>query len=527
MPDDTSNRSKLDPMTKIGIVLAAVFGLLFVVFALPTVQKLLYTTFVIHPELLQVGIISVLLGAGAAYYRRDHGSEAVSLGVSVTLLLMFVGLIVAIPVADEFSHVAMTDQIQTENPQTEQLPETSPDNLRVLPRGVSDNYADSSMQEPQYGLSDSDLAYRDGKYQWSYAIEPNNFVVSLTGNQKGALYTNLEQTEKDVTTTNSSFKTGQGQIWFDSHEYASVLANPLTNHKWDTRFNFQHEGESYIAHSTVTHDWQFRFPFVYSVPVHDTVQIMDTDGNIESLSAEEAQDDPRLEHQNTYPYDVAMFKVQSMNYRNGIINKYTDKEGVFKVSRLASSNGNQWPLAVPTVENGSVELTYFVSVEPTGSGTGVYQVYTLDGQTGELNYKQYQDTQLGSQRAIDFVERQPDINRLSNAQAVSPVPVTKDNQLYWHVKVIPTSESGLIYTAFVNASSGDVTLLEGTEPIYAFMTQDEVEEVQQTTESAENTVTVTVAVLDESGEEIRQEEIDIPEGGNADINVQNPTEDEE
>lgn len=192
-------------------------------------------------------------------------------------------------------------------------------------------------------------------------------------------------------------------------------------------------------------------------------------GSITSLSPSEATSSALLRGQNVYPYDLAMFEVRSMQYIHGPINKWFVKEDVLAIADLPEA-GNTWPLTVPT-ENESPELTYFIATEPTGGGNGVYEIWTIDGQTGEAAIQRYDDSQLGPQKAVDFTERLPQVNRLSNAQAVSPVPIVKEDTLYWHVKVVPQSSSGLVYTAFVNAESGDVTLVEDTRQIYAFLTQ--------------------------------------------------------
>jgi hypothetical protein len=238
-------------------------------------------------------------------------------------------------------------------------------------------------------------------------------------------------------------------------------------------------------------------------------------------------DSERLDKENFYPYDIAMFKVNSMQYEKGAINKWFYKQGVLEVTDLPSSTSNDWPIVVPTIEGGDTELTYFIATEPTGSGSGVYEVWTIDGQTGNANVKQYNDSQIGPNKAIDFVERQPDVNRLSNARAVSPIPVVIEDNLFWHVKVIPNSESGIIYTGFVNAQSGDVTLLEGTEPIYAFLSQEEVDDIKNNNGSSNqnngDTTSVTVAVTNAEGEIVGTTNVTVPEGGEADIKIQNPS----
>lgn len=523
MSDNENQSSLLESYGQYAIpaILAVVgIGLISIV-ALPTVQEVAYMLLVASPATVQWGVLALVLG-GVGYYLDNVWV----LGAAGAIFVIM-GLLVGPALAGVYAQEDMANQINSDDPNVDQLDKTSNQHVRVLPREVADNYADSSMQKPQYRLTDSDISYQDGGYKWSYGVTPDNFMVSWQGNQDGAMYINMEQTDKDSNVVETKFKTGRGQIWFDGYDYKSVLSNPTVHHKWDTTFNSEGpNGEKYIAHSTVSHDWKFRIapiPQLYAIPELGTVEVMDTEGNVESLTPEEAYNSELLEHENFYPYDVAMFKVNSIQYEQGALNKWFYKEGVLEVTDLPSSTNNDWPIVVPTQSDDGVELTYFIATEPTGSGSGVYEVWTVDGQTGEASVKSYNESQIGPNRAIDFVERQPDVNRLSNAQPVSPIPVVIENNLFWHVKVIPQSESGIIYTGFVNAQSGDVTLLEGTEPIYAFMTQDEVDEIRDTTnQTSGDTTSVKVAVTDANGDIVETTNVSVPEGGEADINIQNP-----
>lgn len=523
MSDNENQSSLLESYGKyvIPVILSLVGIGVFSLFALPTVQEILYHLLVANPATLQWSVIALVIGI-LGYYLNNQWVIGAAFAVFILM-----GLLIGPVVSGVYAHENMADKINSDNPSVDQLEETSNEHVRVLPREVADNYADSSIQKPQYRLTDSDISYQDGGYKWSYAVAPDNLMVSLQGNQDGAMYVNMEQTDKDANVVETKFKTGRGQIWFDGYDYKSVLSNPMVHHKWDTTFNSEGpNGEKYIAHSTVSHEWGFQFtplPQLYAIPQLGTVEVMDTEGNVNSLTPEEAYNSELLEHENFYPYDVAMFKVESMQYEKGAFNKWFYKEGVLEVTDLPSSTSNDWPIVVPIQSEDGVELTYFIATEPTGSGSGVYEIWTLDGQTGEANVKSYNESQIGPNRAIDFVERQPDVNRLSNAQPVSPIPVVIEDNLFWHVKVIPQSESGIIYTGFVNAQSGDVTLLEGTEPIYAFMSQDEVDEIRDSTnQTSGDTTTVKVAVTDSNGDIVKTTNVSVPEGGEADINIQNP-----
>lgn len=492
-----------------------------IILFLPIFQALFYTLFIAHPEFLQWSLISLIIAVVGIVLKSQRTFIAAL--VVFVVMAVFVGPIAA----GVYTQTDIANQMQQDATELETLPNTSQNHVRVLPRQVADNYASSSLQKPQYRLTNSDIAYNNGTYTWSYGVVPNNFIVSLTGNQNGAMYVNMQQTSKQTSITGVEFNNGRGQIWFDSYTYQSVLHNPMVLHKWDTTFNSQHNGKSYIAHSTVGHKWKFRLlpiPQLYAVPHHGTVEVMETDGSIESLTPKEAHKSERLEGQNYYPYSLAMLKVESMKMKHGAINKWFYKEDVLAIADLPSG-GNNWPLTVPTeTKDGPPELTYFIATEPTGSGNGVYEIWTFNGQTGEAGVQQYSESQIGPQKAIDFVERQPQVNRLSSATPVSPVPIVQDGTLYWHVKVIPKSESGIIYTAFVNAGTGDVTLVEGTEPIYAFLSQEEVDEVKDKPKPDGETMTVTVVVTDSQGNINKTTNITIPKGGSANIKIENKNE---
>lgn len=484
---------------------------------LPSIQTITYHLLVASPSTVQWSLVAILLFFVGVY------RENKAIVVGAVLFFILFGLILGPFVGNIQAHEEQADRLESKSTlQVDSLPETTEENIRVVPRGVADTYADSSMQLSQYGLTESDIAYQDEKYQWSYGVKPDNLFVSFQEKQYGSLYVNMEQTQKETELKQNEFTNGRGQLWFDSYRYQSVLNNPTALHVWDSTFNT----ESYIAHSTLSHDWEFRIlplPQFYAIPQHNSVEVMDTDGNVDSLTPSEAQQSQKLQKQNFYPYGLSMFKVNSMKYKNGVINLWTSKKEVFEIAGLPSSSNNNWPLTVPTQKGDSFGLTYFVGAEAVNSGTGLYQVWTIDGQTGNVQYIQYDQNQLGPSRAIEYVQNKEQVNELKDSEVVSPIPIVSDGQLYWHVKVVPSSETGILYTGFVNAKSGDVTLLERTEPIYKFMNQKEVQQVKQSQDTTKTTTTttVTVAVTDESGEIIRTEEINVPKGGTTDITVKN------
>lgn len=508
-------------------VLVAVLGIasaimLGAVFFTP-LQRLAYSLFIMAgPSFVYWALLGALiLGVVTLAGKHDstvYGYPVFSIIIALTVLMaVFVGP----AVSGLYGTLYWSDQVQSNAESLDTLPDTSNESVRVLPRSVADEYAKSSMQAPKYKTTKSDITNVNGSYVWSYGRVPNNGFVTWLGNQQGAMYVNMEQSNKNISISETEFKNGRGQLLLDSYRYQSVLHSPLRMHKWGTTFNGVHDETEFIAHSTVRHEVRFRWtplPQPYVVPKHATVEVMYTNGTTVSLTPEEAQQAEILKGENYYPYKLTMLKVRSMNFRNGVWNRYTDKDDVFKIADLPES-GNSWPIVVPTDNAGTTELSYFVAAQPTGSGSGVFEVWVIDSQTGEMKVQRYDKAQIGPQKAINYVSNQPRVNRLSDANVVSPVPIVKDGVLYWHAKVVPRSESGVLYTAFVNAKTGDVTLLDEDKKVYAFLSQSEFEQVKNNSTPKSSGTTVTVVVTDESGNIMKTTNVTVPEGGSVGVTV--------
>ena len=507
----------LDPrlvVTRRLLVAGVIALLVLVVLDLPDAQAVFYEVVFGTPSVVQWGAVALVIAVVAAR-RRSPTLFALAFAVFVVL-----GLVVGPVAAGIYAHDDVANRMQRDTVQLTTLPNTSTTNVRMLPRSVADNYAQSSLQFPQYRLTESDIAFRNGSYQWSYGVVPDSFFVSWFGHQQGVMYVDMTTTQKVIHVEDATFRYGRGQLFFDSFAYQSVLHAPLQRHDWDTAFNAEANGTPYLAHSTVVYRWQFRllpFPELYAVPRFGSVQVMYADGHIDRLTPAAAARSPLLRGQNVYPYDLTMFNVESMQYVHGALNKWFWKRDVLRVAPLPEG-GNQWPLVVPT-EGTPHALTYFVATEPTGSGSGVYQIWTFDGQTGAAGVLQFDNAQIGPRKAVDFVGRDPEVNRLSSALAISPIPVVKGDTLYWHVKVVPKSLSGVTYTAFVNADSGDVTLLKGDPPVYAFLRRGEVAAVGN--ETSGSGTTVTVVVVDANGTVVGTRNVTVPVGGSVQVNVRN------
>lgn len=507
-------------------VLAAALGvvvaLLGTVLFLPVVQSLGYLAVVATPSLVWwtgIGLLVMIAGIVAG------GTRATTTGVTLGLgIVVVMGLFAGPLVGRIYAHEHMAGAVQANAETVDTLPNSSKNHTRVLPRQVGDKYAQSSMQFPQFRTTASDIAYVNDTYTWSYGLAPDNPMVAWLGNQHGAVYVDMEQSEKRVSVRETEFEHGVGQVFTDSFGYRTNLDRLDVNHHPDTRFVFERAGEAYIAQSYVTHDWQFRvfpLPQLYSVPRFGGVQVMDQAGSIRDIPAEKVDTADLLNGQSVYPYSLVRFKVTAMKYKKGALNKWFWKEDVLEMADLPADDNN-WPVTIPTESDGGPELTHYVATEPTGSGSGVYEVWTFDGQTGDAAIMRYDDAQIGPQKATKFIRQHKDVARLNNVKAVEPVPVVRGDTLYWQVKVVPDSSNGLTYTGFVNANSGKTILVSKTNKVRAFVTGSDVNiSDRNATDSDGSGTSVRLVVTGDDGDVVRRTNVTVPVNGSVNINISN------
>jgi hypothetical protein len=205
---------------------------------------------------------------------------------------------------------------------------------------------------------------------------------------------------------------------------------------------------------------------VYSVPRFGGVALVDADCEITHLSPQEARTNDVLDGQRYYPYDLALRKVSSMQYQNGILNKWFTHRDQLEIADLPGE-GNDQPFTVTTSEG----ITYVVAAEPWGDASGIYQLWTIDGRTGEMTRfrTDVQNAMLGPRKAANYVEQDnPRVNWGSMSPS-EPLPVVRNGTLWWEVRVVPDSSAGVTYTAFVNADSGNVVRYTSDEDVSAFI----------------------------------------------------------
>ena len=436
----------------------------------PWWQPMVYDLALKNPGGLQwliVGVLAAVVIGVLKDMSSGWGYVAGFFLVFAVVGFLFVGPMVSGMYAQEH----MANEVEHNAETLEELPNSDQNRSRIAPEAVSRNWATNSLQYPQYELEGGDITYINGTPHWSYALSPDGMVNSFTLQQRGAVYVNQSSMSKDITVQDDqSFRYGQGVALTDAYDWQ--LAQHDYGADYRDPFVVPHDGQSTIAVPYVEHNWEFRLtpiPQFYAVPEFGGVKTVEQDGTITDLSPEEAQNSDVLgEEQNYYPYSLARFRVESMAYRNGIVNTWFSHEDQIEVPGVPGQGNNQ-PFTVPTEDDG---IQYFVATEPWGNANGVLEVWTIDAQTGDMAVREYEgdSTQRGARKAVDSVMATERVSRLGDdMNAVEPIPVVVDGQLYWQVRIVPDSSSRITLVGFFNADTEETALVETTGQVNAFL----------------------------------------------------------
>ncbi|MHB9288858.1 hypothetical protein ACKVMT_17660 [Halobacteriales archaeon Cl-PHB] len=509
-------------------LLVAAVGTLLVVAGLfwaPLFQGLVYAVGVVYVASLYWLVVGLLLAAvGATLWLRMPervGGAALGLVALGVLVAMLGTVLVGPTMSNVYANEQMADEVLGTAEQLESLPESDEARPRIAPLTVSKTRAQNTLQYPRYRLGTCDVTFLDQTPHWSCPLVPDGTVNSWTQRQIGAVYVNQSSFEKDIRIDDdSSFQTGLGMLLTDSvhwqlrrHDYWNRYGEP---------FVVPHGDESFIAVPYTDHRVEYKLfpvPQPYTVPEFGGVKLVAENGSVTDLSPTAARNHPALNgtngEQNIYPYSLARFQVKSISYQHGVVNTLISHRDQIELADVPGQ-GNDQPFVVPTEEG----VRYFLAVEPWGDASGVYQIWDLDAQTGEMRYLQLdRDSSLrGPRKAVDAVMADPALARLNDVDAVEPIPVVSDGTLYWTIRVVPESASSITYIAFFNAETDQVTLARSTRAVNAFIAGNRRMPDNGTAgpdgEEPDDGLTIVIQRPDGSTETIT-----VPEGSNVTIAV--------
>lgn len=465
--------------------------------------------FYVNPFLIE----GVLIAGGLSYYifsKTDfaEGEENRPAKIALnmrTFSIVFISFIVIGGVLNTaYTNVSMANDLESNVSEIDALPDIDNENPRILPRTVGTEFAENSLQEPRHRLADSDIAINDnGTPKWSFPLQPDGGLNKYIIKQKGLALVDMTTSSSNVSYSDGEMDVGIGMRIFDNINWQQRKERFWVN--YEDHFALEHEGENYIATPYVEYDFRFKFPIIYTVPEWGGVALTDQSGNIEYIEKEDIEENEVLQDQRNYPYELARNYVSSMEYREGVINKWFLHENQLEVAEVPGFDNDQ-PFMILTEDNPEL----FVATEPYGQASGLFEIWTIDAVTGKYEvYRLDRDKGLiGANRAVNFVRQAnsrvnwADRDSDTGFSPIEPLPVIVDDKLYWQVRVVPLDSAGIAFTSFVDAESSNVYTAQDDEDIVNFLEGERIDEtpaMNETNQTQEGEIEITIV---EDGEEV-------------------------
>lgn len=448
--------------------------LLLFFYATPVILQALVLTLIIHFAILRniPALQSSTMVQVTESQQTDYRPIEVVIPL-VFLLLLIPGLFLA--------HFArgVTLAEQTNYVTIDGLPE-SLHNLRVMPYEVAARYAKDSLQLSQYKLGTENLALVGDNLSWVFPLTPDGTLITFLRQNKGVVIVDATDQEKNSRQVWRDFSIGEGMQVTDNLFWNLLRKRYVV--KLDRPYYLPQDDEIYTVVGAVGFKWGFRMGVFYTWPYFHGVFLVDTKGNVELLSPEEAASHPVLRGNRIFPENLARIQVNAHQYQLGVINKLFIHEDQIQIQDVknASSKVNLQPYLMDTSEG----LKWFISTEPHGASHGIFKIFLVDATTGKVEMYELpqQETLTGPVRSGDYVRRSNPVVDWSRFNAVEPLPFVRDGKLYWKLTIIPEDAAGIAYQAFVNAETNEVVELQTMPEIKAFLQGQEVLSVQRNEE---------------------------------------------
>lgn len=466
----------------------------------------------------------------ALFFSPPLDNREIPSKVSILTIVFIIGIVLALALGglgSLFEERELSKEAMENAEQTEKLPEVNAENPRITPRAVANIQTRGSVSYRQHQLGISDISRtEDGRLAWGYPIQPDQFQNQLRGNQRGILLSDMTTMEdrEMLAYDQQNFKNGENMLLHRSAEWNIKKTDYWAQYR-DEPTPFVHNGEAYMVYPKTGHEWHL-LPVPHTTPTWEGVALVHTDGTIEHMSPEEAQESEILEGQRIYPLYNSKRLATSLQYRNGIINQMPllgTFENVVVPADLPEGAGNSQPFVIDMKDE---QMSYVYTLEPAGERTrGLAEVWFFNSKTGKMQYySSGESSLLGPERASDVVRSEDSRTQWgSQFEVVEPIPTVIDNQLWWHTKVVPTDNTDVTRNSFVNARTGNVVEMENTESVVKFMSGKNLEELENSTVTTKegDEEAAGYVVIRENGEVV--DEIPIQSGQDVKVEFGNTT----
>ncbi len=344
---------------------------------------------------------------------------------------------------------------------------------RVVPQAVAQRYGHDNLQKSRETLGDfRAIVFNDTQY-WVAPRIPNSPLLYFIQKVEGLMLVNAESVAKQTRLIDQRFQIGERIGVFDNVYWNLLRERYFIDFAEMFYVHDPAVDEFYLVAPYIS--YEFRFPVM--VPTFGGLFIVKPDGTILDISPQEITQYPFLENTRVYPEKLALLKVESYAYKNGLFNAWFLHEDQIEVTQVPNA-----PNAQPFLMSTTGGLKWIVAAEPYGQSRGVFKLFFVDAQTGDVELVELDpnNTLLGPVRVVSFVRSQfPTIDWSVN-RIIEPRPFVQDNELYWLLSIVPNDYAGIARTVLVNARTNELTVLEGSQQVRLVENQTSQEVHNQT-----------------------------------------------
>jgi hypothetical protein len=251
---------------------------------------------------------------------------------------------------------------------------------------------------------------------------------------------------------------GQGMEWFDNLNYQLAKTDFFAD--FDTPHFLSLDPQQPQKLTLIVP--KVKYGFLFRLPYWGGDVLVNSDGKIEDLTAEQAQKDPRLAGKWIYPMSLARQYVHLQNYAagHGLLTPVARLSGLFEIEDLTGDN------QFPFLSQGSDGKPYLVTAtKGQGTAQGLFRMYFTDASTGVGTYHEFNSHEVvyGAGASLKRVFNVPGYQWNNGAGtsgvavAIEPVYIVRPNDpvLYWKYTITNVNHTGISATAVVNASRPD------------------------------------------------------------------------
>jgi hypothetical protein len=440
------NMKKIQTSTILSTIIGILFLTGFIYYFRPWFHELIIFFF-IKPT-ATFALISIIL-VGIGYLIQKNWL----IHTSFILFILFAGLF-------SFSTVIEQKYIvdSTEYAPIDSLPETN--SVRILPEGTAKRYLDDSFRESREKIGTINIVNFNDTLHWVAPKIPDGTLLYFTQKVNGVMIVDATKTQRTTTKIEKKLEIGEGIGIFDN-----IFWN-LLKEKY-----FINLGEIYYIYEnneilTVAPIIKYKFQFPVMIPYYAGVFTIKENGEINSLSPKEVQENPIFDGNRAYPEALARFYIDSYKYKHGILNAWFFHKDQIEIADVYGQNNKQ-PFLMPS-EDG---LKWIIATEPYGKSYGVFKIFLVDALTGKIEVLHLEDekTLTGPVRVVSYIMQKFPIIDWSASKIVEPRPYVIDKTLYWMLSITPNDFAGIAYTVFVNSETNEVYAFQTDEEIFEFI----------------------------------------------------------